>query len=90
MIIYLRLAVVCAIDWMNLLADVSLGVESPSVGNSNTVSTRARLHYTVRLTSHCVIGAGCLVAPIEDEILEDFTVRNPVSFPANRLIPRKR
>lgn len=56
------------------LFEIGCRVESPSVGNSNTVSTRARLHYTIRLTSHCVIGAGCLVAPIEDEILEDFTV----------------
>jgi len=50
------------------------GVEAPSIGNANTISTRARLHYTVRLTSYCVIGAGCLVAPLEDEVLEDFTV----------------
>jgi dynactin 6 len=28
----------------------------------------------VRLTSHCVIGAGCLVAPTEDEMLDPYTV----------------
>ena len=51
-----------------------IGVESPTMGNANTISTRARLHHTVRLTSYCVIGAGCLVVPSEDEVLEDYTV----------------
>ncbi|KIJ38913.1 hypothetical protein M422DRAFT_32978 [Sphaerobolus stellatus SS14] len=56
------------------LFEIGCRVESPFIGNANTVSTRARLHHTVRLTSYCVIGVGCLVAPLEDEVLEDFTV----------------
>ncbi|KAJ8472830.1 hypothetical protein ONZ45_g5234 [Pleurotus djamor] len=55
------------------LFEIGCRVECPSIGNFNTVSTRARVHHTVRLSSHCVIGAGCLVAPSEDEILDDFT-----------------
>lgn len=50
------------------------GVESPTVGNFNTVSTKARVHHTVRISSFCVIGAGCLVVPTEDEILDEYTV----------------
>lgn len=72
-----RLDVVCVPSGMyNQLntQTITLGVESPSVGNANTISTRARLHHTVRLTSYCVIGSGCLVAPSQDEILEEFTV----------------
>ncbi|KAF8580943.1 trimeric LpxA-like protein [Ramaria rubella] len=56
------------------LFEIGCRVESPTIGNSNTISTRARLHHTVRLTSFCVIGAGCLVVPTEDEVLEDYTV----------------
>ena len=51
-----------------------LGVESPSVGNFNTVSTRARVHHTVRISSYCVVGAGCLVVPTDDEVLDECTV----------------
>jgi carbonic anhydrase/acetyltransferase-like protein (isoleucine patch superfamily) len=51
-----------------------IGVESPSVGNFNTVSTRARVHHTVRISSYCVIGAGCLVVPTDDEVLDEYTV----------------
>jgi hypothetical protein len=51
-----------------------IGVESPSVGNCNTVSTRARVHHTVRISSYCVIGAGCLVVPTDDEVLDEYTV----------------
>jgi hypothetical protein len=51
-----------------------IGVESPSVGNFNTVSTRARVHHTVRISSYCVIGAGCLVVPTDDELLDEYTV----------------
>lgn len=54
--------------------DLSLGVDSPSIGNFNTISTRARVHHTVRISSFCVIGAGCLVVPTEDEILDEYTV----------------
>lgn len=50
------------------------GVESPSVGNFNTISTKARVHHNVRISSYCVIGARCSVIPPEDEILEDYTV----------------
>jgi dynactin-6 len=50
------------------------GVESPAIGNFNTIATRARVHHTVRISSYCVIGAGCLVVPTEDEILDDYTV----------------
>lgn len=50
------------------------GVESPSIGNFNTVSARARVHHTVRISSYCVIGAACLVVPTEDEILDEYTV----------------
>lgn len=50
------------------------GVECPAVGNFNTISTRARVHHTVRLASYCVIGAGCLLVPTEDEVLDDYTV----------------
>ena|SRR5271154_1083594 len=49
------------------------GVESPSIGSCNTISTRSRVHHTVFLSSHCVIGAGCLLVPMEDEMLPDFT-----------------
>lgn len=52
----------------------STGVESPSVGNFNTISTRARVHHTVRMGSYCVVGAGCLLVPTEDEVLDDYTV----------------
>ena len=52
---------------------VFLGVESPSIGNNNTVSTRARVHHTVRISNYCVVGAGCLVVPTEDETLEEYT-----------------
>jgi dynactin-6 len=50
------------------------GVESPSVGNFNTISTRARVHHTVRISSYCVVGAGCLVVPADDEVMDEFTV----------------
>jgi dynactin-6 len=51
----------------------NLGVESPSIGTNNTISTRARVHHTVRISNFCVIGAGCLVVPTEDETLEEYT-----------------
>ena len=50
------------------------GVESPTVGNCNTICTRARVHHTLRLSSYCVVGAGVLVVPTEDEMLDDYTV----------------
>ncbi|TFY54353.1 hypothetical protein EVJ58_g8915, partial [Rhodofomes roseus] len=49
-------------------------VECPSIGNFNTISARARVHHTVRISSYCVIGAACLVVPTEDEILDEYTV----------------
>lgn len=51
-----------------------LGVECPEIGNFNTISTRSRVHHNVRISSFCVIGAGCLLAPTEDETLDDYTV----------------
>ncbi|KIK06111.1 hypothetical protein K443DRAFT_90099 [Laccaria amethystina LaAM-08-1] len=45
------------------LFEIGCRVECPSVGNFNTISTRARVHHTVRISSFCVIGAGCLLAP---------------------------
>lgn len=51
-----------------------LGVEAPSIGNCNTISTRARVHHTARLTNYCVIGPGTLLVPEEDETLEEYTV----------------
>ena len=50
------------------------GVECPSIGDFNTFCTRSRVHNTVRVTSYCVIGAGCLVVPLEDDILDEYTV----------------
>lgn len=54
--------------------NLSTGVESPTVGDFNTVSTRTRVHHTVRIASYCVIGVGCLVVPTDDEFLDDYTV----------------
>ncbi|KAI0068018.1 trimeric LpxA-like protein [Artomyces pyxidatus] len=56
------------------LFEIGCRVESPTVGNFNTISTRARVHHTVRISSYCVIGAGCLVVPTEDEVLDEYTV----------------
>ncbi|KAJ7577077.1 trimeric LpxA-like protein [Mycena floridula] len=56
------------------LFEIGCRIECPSIGDSNTLSTRSRVHHTVRIGSYCVIGAGCLVVPTEDEILEDYTV----------------
>ncbi|RDX40403.1 hypothetical protein OH76DRAFT_1490311 [Lentinus brumalis] len=36
------------------------GVESPTVGNCNTICTRARVHHTLRISSYCFVGAGLL------------------------------
>lgn len=58
----------------NPLTDFVSGVEALSIGNCNTVSTRARVHHTARLTSFCVVGPGSLLAPDEDETLEEYTV----------------
>jgi len=56
------------------LFEIGCRVESPTVGDFNTVSTRARVHHTVRIASYCAIGAGCLVVPTDDEFLDDYTV----------------
>ncbi|CCL98741.1 uncharacterized protein FIBRA_00746 [Fibroporia radiculosa] len=56
------------------LFEIGCRVESPSIGNFNTISARARIHHTVRISSYCVIGAACLVVPAEDEILDEYTV----------------
>lgn len=56
------------------LFEIGCRVEAPSIGNCNTISTRARVHHTARLTNYCVIGPGTLLVPEEDEILEEYTV----------------
>ncbi|EIW55421.1 trimeric LpxA-like protein [Trametes versicolor FP-101664 SS1] len=56
------------------LFEIGCRVECPTVGNCNTVCTRARVHHTLRMSSYCVIGAGVLVVPTEDEILDEYTV----------------
>jgi len=56
------------------LFEIHCRVEAPSIGDFNTISTKSRLHHTVRLSDYCVIGAGCLVLPVEDEVLPDYTV----------------
>jgi len=50
------------------------GVECPSVGSFNTISARARVHYTVRLTSNCTLGPGVLLLTAEEETLPNYTV----------------
>lgn len=74
MITCLRLDVVGSsqVSLINHL-NVSTGVECP-MGNFNTICTRARVHFTTRLSSYCVIGAGCLVVATEEEILDEYTV----------------
>jgi len=74
--IFSRLAVVSSSSYHDhlALANALPGIECPSVGNANTISTRARVHHTVSIGSYCVIGAACLLAPTEDEILPDHTV----------------
>lgn len=73
--IYSRLPAVSVSCYVPLLlTDSFTGIESPSVGNFNTIATRARVHHTVRLSSFCIVGAGCLVVPTEDELLDDYTV----------------
>lgn len=56
------------------LIEIGARVECPSIGDRNTISTKARVHYTVRLGSFCVVGPRCLVVPVEDEVVENFTV----------------
>ncbi|TEB39646.1 trimeric LpxA-like protein [Coprinellus micaceus] len=56
------------------LFEVGCRVECPSIGDHNTISARSRVHHTVRISNHCVIGVGCLVVPIEDEVLDDYTI----------------
>ncbi|KAF5358553.1 hypothetical protein D9756_001308 [Leucocoprinus leucothites] len=56
------------------LFEIGCRAECPSIGNANTISTRARVHHTVSIGSYCVIGATCLLVPTEDEVLPDYTV----------------
>ncbi|ELU44463.1 Hexapep domain-containing protein [Rhizoctonia solani AG-1 IA] len=56
------------------LLEIGCRIECPSIGDMNTVGARSRLHHTVRLGNYCVIGAGCMVVPSEDDVLDDFTV----------------
>lgn len=74
MTIFSKLVVVSSHYDHLALADTLPGIECPSIGNANTISTRARVHHTVSIGSYCVIGAACLLAPAEDEILPDYTV----------------
>jgi dynactin-6 len=50
------------------------GVECPSVGNFNTFSTKCRVHHTVRVASYCVIGPYSLLVPVQDQLLDEYTV----------------
>lgn len=50
-----------------------IGVECPSIGSYNTIGTRARIHYTVRLTSSCTVGPAVLLITSEDETLPEYT-----------------
>ncbi|KAK0221920.1 trimeric LpxA-like protein [Armillaria luteobubalina] len=56
------------------LFEIGCRIECPSIGDFNTISTRSRVHHTIRISSFCAIGAGCLLVPTEDEVLEDYTV----------------
>ena len=56
------------------LFEIGSRVESPSVENQNTVSTKARIHHTVRIGSHCSIGPKCFINTSEDIKLDDYTV----------------
>ncbi|KIJ67851.1 hypothetical protein HYDPIDRAFT_83231 [Hydnomerulius pinastri MD-312] len=66
----------------NNLFEIGCRVESPAIGNFNTISTRARVHHTVRISNYCVIGAACLLVPTEDETLEEYTSYTSVYGPA--------
>lgn len=56
------------------LIEIGARVECPSMGDRNTINTKARVHHTVRLGNFCVVGPRCLVAPAEDEVVDDYTV----------------
>lgn len=62
----------CSLFYLALI--VLAGVESPSIGNFNTFSTKSRVHHTIRVSSYCVIGACSLVVPTQDQLFDDFTV----------------
>ena len=57
----------------NNLFEIGCRVECPSIGDGNTISTKARVHHTVRMGSHCSIGPRCLIVPTEDIALRDFS-----------------
>ncbi|KAJ3994013.1 hypothetical protein F5050DRAFT_1777583 [Lentinula boryana] len=56
------------------LFEIGCRIEAPSIGSFNTFSTRSRVHHTVRISSFCVVGASCVLAPADDETLSDYTV----------------
>ncbi|KAG9009776.1 hypothetical protein FRB94_011469 [Tulasnella sp. JGI-2019a] len=58
----------------NNLFEIGCRVEAPTIGDSNTMSTRCRVHHTARLSSYCVVGPATLLAPEEEELLEEYTV----------------
>ncbi|THH01589.1 hypothetical protein EW145_g6886 [Phellinidium pouzarii] len=56
------------------LIEIGARVECPALGDGNTVCTKARIHHTARIGSFCVVGIRCLLAPLEDEVIDDYTV----------------
>lgn len=49
-------------------------VDSPYVGHCNTISARARVPHTLQIGDYCSIGAGCVLNPLEEERLPNYTV----------------
>ena len=64
----------CFLSLPYLVHIAHAGVEAPSIGSFNTISTKARVHHTARLTDHCVISERCMLIPAEDEVLDEYTV----------------
>jgi len=56
------------------LFEIGCMVECPSIGNLNTVSTKARVHHTVRMGSHCSIGPKCQIITSDEIKLDDYSV----------------
>ncbi|KAI5999226.1 hypothetical protein EDD15DRAFT_2517031 [Pisolithus albus] len=57
----------------NNLFEIGCRVECPSIGGFNTISSRARVHNTMWMTNHCVIGVQCLVVPAECGTPDEYT-----------------
>jgi dynactin-6 len=58
----------------SLMQHHRIGIESPTIGSFNTISTKSRVHHTVRISNHCTIGPRVLLVPAEDEVLEEYAV----------------